>query len=125
MIEEIEKLNKTHIGKTLFAIPHGNIARRNKKPTYVPVEIISVGKVYARISESKGDKSGEQYNIEDNCFRADCNSGYTFFEDEAILIKYIDYKNKKSEIERFFKERDSISYEQIDKIFDIISTDKN
>lgn len=118
----IESLNKSHTGKIVFGIPQGNLARRNA--TITPLKVISVAKVWGRISESLNANDGEMYHIEDNCFKADCNSGYKLFETEDGAKGYLRHEKQLEEVRAFFRDREQVSVEQIEQVHKILF-DKN
>lgn len=84
------------------------------------ISVLSVGRRYARIATSSIDKVGEQYDLEDNSYKADCNSWYKFFDEELEAQEYINIKEKYSEIRQYLQinnnDLNSAQVEQIHKI---------
>lgn len=126
-MSRITSLKDLKIGQQLFAIPTGNNARF-RNDVMVHFTVVSIGRKYVKLSKEGSDYT-DSYCIEtgatQECINAGygLNSGYIFFASARDLLFYKKNEKIKSQVEKFFREfnsLDKLTYSEINDIYKII-----
>lgn len=99
---------KEYVGKTIFAVPTGNNARRNDKDYIEKFDVISCGRKYVQL-QCKNWGSPNNYCPEKGASQSQINSGYglnagyKFYSDLESIEKEREVAQKLSEIKETFR----------------------
>ena len=124
------KIEKHHEGRTVYALPTGNNARRRGTDEPVQFHVESVSRRYAHLTR-EGWKYSDKYDREtgatESCVRAGygSNAGYLFFESLDDIAQYRRQLEIEEDVRKFFEWSNfwdrKLSADQLEQIHRIIS----
>lgn len=125
----IKELSKDLIGKTIYAYPTGDnvsraLVRANKPQVLIEFEVISVGRKYMELKRPAYTFT-DRYNLsgatqKDVQSGYSTNAGYHFFLSLEDVEIWKDKREKRSEVETYFRSFKKPTDEQILKIHAIL-----
>ena len=122
------EFTKAHEGKTIFAVPTGNNARRGND-SIVEFEVVKVKRKYVELRRT-GRTSSDNYCKKRGATQSSVaagygnKAGYRFYESKEEIERYRELNNKYEEIRKIFSIYNSmssnVSDDMIDKIYDVL-----